>query len=214
MVVLNRYVKLLYLTWSFRSFCDSVLMTSSNFIFPTYIENILKAEIFICDSWVEILEWFSVDDKSWERLNLYGTGIGHMSEWKSDPFNQHLVLSHIGLTAVTELTKPYFAFHKELIPSYLPTSSHHHLAVQSQQPAAYVFSTLCINSSFQTLLQSQWGHVTDPRKLKACLCWGELKTVLMSKLGKIKMYLFFKDTSSKWKCVSNICIYSAHVVLT
>lgn len=164
---------------------------------------------FLCDSSVEILEWSSVDNKSWERLNLYGIGIGHTSEWKSDPF-----INIVSLTAVTELTKLYFAFHNELIPSYLPTSSHYHLAAQSKQPAAYVFSTLCINSSFQTLLQSQWGHVTDPRKLKACLCWGELKTILMAKLGKIKMYLFFKDTSSKWKCVSNIWIHSVHVILT
>lgn len=38
----------------------------------------------------------------------------------------------VDFTDATELSELYFAFHKELSPSYFPASSHHHLAAKSK----------------------------------------------------------------------------------
>lgn len=127
-------------------------ITSSYFIFPTWIGNTWTAEIFICASWLEISEWSSVVDNSWDWLNPCSFGIGHRSKWKSDLFIcstgcavTWLIWLILSLNCFTKL---YFAFHEELIPSYLPMSSYHHVAANSKSPHIY-FQHCALTLPFQ-----------------------------------------------------------------
>lgn len=121
----------------------------------------------------------------WTHDNSFG--IGHWSEWQSDHLFSRLSVTWLtSLDVITRLVKrPYFAFHRDLIPSYLPTSPHPNL-LQNSSSFISIFNTDSSLKLFfkvdgvMSLTPGNWMCVCAEQNWRQCSC---------TKLKKIKKHI-------------------------
>lgn len=90
------------------------------------------------------------------------------------------------LDVITTLVKgPYFTFCGDLIPFCIPTSPHPNLL----QNSSSFISVFNIDSSFETLLQSWWGHIMTPGNWMCVCAEQNWRQCSCTKLKKIKTHI-------------------------